>query len=68
MNGQFNRVMISCAKDAGSQSGLLLSSSTAPRSHPACQSSAGINDPETTALQNQLLAGPAGAPAPSLAG
>lgn len=61
--GQFNRVMISCAKDAGSQCDLLLSSSTTPYSYPACQVTAGINDPEPTVLQNRLQAGPAGAPA-----
>lgn len=39
INGQFIKVMISCAKDAGSQSDLLLSSSTTPCSHPATASS-----------------------------
>lgn len=58
-NGQFNGVITSCAKDAGSQSDLLLSSSTTPCSHPACHFTAGISDPEPTVLQNQLVAGPA---------
>lgn len=68
INGKFNRVVISCAKDAGSKSDLLLSSSTTACCYPACQFTAAVNDPEPTVLQNWFLAGTDGAPAPSLTG